>query len=220
MEAPSRQPVTDSIVIITALAWIAAVLLGLSSIIPYAGGFIPALFGATEADTIKALADGGLTWRVPPDLTPLTATLIHGGFGHVAMNLLTLLFCGRVVEKVLGGWSIAFLYLVGAYAAASAHYFANAGQIVPMIGASGAISAIVGAYAMLFSRSRARRIGPIPAHYVHALWLAVAWTALQWLIGVALLTTGQNIAVAAHIGGFLAGLMFARTLLAMRYRDA
>jgi membrane associated rhomboid family serine protease len=212
--------VTDSIVIVTALAWLAAVLFGLSDILPFAGGFIPALFGATETETIKSLAEGGVAWRVPSDLTPLSATLIHGGFGHVAMNLLTMLFCGRVVEKVLGGWSIAFLYLVGAYAAASAHYFANAGQIVPMVGASGAISAIVGAYAMLFSRSRAKRIGPIPAHYVHALWLAVAWTAIQWLVGVALLTTGQNIAVAAHIGGFLAGLMFARTLLAIRYRQA
>jgi membrane associated rhomboid family serine protease len=220
VEAPSRQPVTDSIVIITALAWLAAVVLGLSTIMPFAGGFIPALFGATEPDAVKALAESGLSWRIPADLTPLSATLIHGGFGHVAMNVLTMLFCGRVVEKVLGGWSVLFLYVVGAYAAASAHYFANAGQIIPMVGASGAISAVVGAYAMLFSRSRAKRIGPIPAHYVHALWLAVAWTALQWLVGVALLTTGQNIAVAAHIGGFLAGLMFARTLLAMRYRDA
>jgi membrane associated rhomboid family serine protease len=220
VEAPSRQPVTDSIVIITALAWLAAVVLGLSNVLPFAGGFIPALFGATEADTVKVLADGGLTWRVPSDLTPLTATLIHGGFAHVAMNLLTMLFCGRVVEKVLGGWSIVFLYLVGAYAAASAHYFANAGQIVPMVGASGAISAIVGAYAMLFSRSRAKRIGPVPAHYVHALWLAVAWAAIQWLVGIAMLTADQNIAVAAHIGGFLAGLMFARTLLAVRYRNA
>lgn len=220
MGAPSRQPVTDSIVVITALAWLAAVLFGLSDIIPFAGGFIPALFGATEPDTVKALAQSGLTWRVPSDLTPLTATLIHGGFGHVAMNLLTLLFCGRVVERTLGGWSVMFLYVVGAYAAASAHYFANAGQMVPMVGASGAISAVVGAYAMLFSRSRAKRIGPIPAHYVHALWLAVAWAGIQWLVGVAMQTTGQNIAIAAHIGGFLVGLMFARTLLAIRYRHA
>jgi membrane associated rhomboid family serine protease len=220
VEAPSRQPVTDSLVIITALAWLAAVVLGLSNVLPFAGGFIPALFGATEADTVKALAESGLTWRIPADLTPLTATLIHGGFGHVAMNVLTLLFCGRVVEKTLGGWSVLFLYVVGAYAAASAHYFANAGQLIPMVGASGAISAVVGAYAMLFSRSRARRIGPIPAHYVHALWLAVAWAAIQWLVGFAMGATGQNIAIAAHIGGFLAGLMFARTLLAIRYRNA
>ncbi|MEK6637339.1 MAG: rhomboid family intramembrane serine protease [Pseudomonadota bacterium] len=207
---------TDSIVIITSLAWLAAVVLGLSNFIPYAGGFIPALFGVSADDAARALAQSGLTWRVPADLTPLTATLIHGGFGHVAMNMLTLVFCGRVVEKTLGGWSVIFLYLVGAYAAASAHYFANVGQTVPMIGASGAISAIVGAYAMLFSRSRARRIGPIPAHYVHALWLAAAWTALQWMIGIATLSTNQNIAIAAHIGGFLAGLMFARTLLVLR----
>lgn len=220
MERPSRQIVTDSIVVITALCWLAALLLGLEQTIAYVGGFIPALYGGSEAATAAMLDKAGLVWRVPGDLTPLSATLIHGGFGHVAMNLLTLLYCGRIVEAVLGHWQTLFLYVVGAYAAASAHYFANVGEIVPMIGASGAISAIVGAYAMLFSRRRARRIGPIPAHYVNALWLLAAWTAVQWLIGFALLTTGQNIAVAAHIGGFIAGLMFARTLLALRYRRA
>ena len=219
MQAPSRQPVTDSIVILTVLAWLAQLVFGLD-LLPYNAGFIPALFGPGEAVAAKAIAAGGLTWRVPSDLTPLTATLIHGGFGHLAMNMLTLLFCGRVVEKVLGHGATLFLYLVGAYAAASAHYFANAGQIIPMVGASGAISALVGAYAMLFSRSKARRIGPIPAHYIHALWLAVAWAGIQWLVGVAMQTKGQNIAIAAHIGGFLVGLMFARTLLAIRYRHA
>lgn len=220
MDTPSRQIVTDSIVVVTALCWLAALLSGGGAVVPYIGGFIPALFGGREAATADALTKAGLAWRMPSDLTPLSATLIHGGFGHVAMNLLMLLYCGRIVESVLGRWQTLFLYVVGAYAAASAHYFANVGSTVPMIGASGAISAIVGAYAMLFSRRRARRIGPIPAHYVNALWLLAGWTAVQWLIGYALLQTGQNIAVAAHIGGFIAGLMFARTLLALRYKSA
>ena len=220
MDAPSRQTVTDSIIIMTVLAWIASVFLGISQSLPYSAGFIPALFGPGEAAIARDMTAQGLTWRVPSDLTPLTATLIHGGFGHLAMNMLTLLYCGRIVEKTLGGWSVIFLYAVGAYAAASAHYFANIGQAVPMIGASGAISALVGAYAMLFSRSKARRIGPVPAHYIHALWLAAAWAGIQWLVGFAMNTNGQNIAIAAHIGGFLAGLMFARTLLALRYRNA
>jgi membrane associated rhomboid family serine protease len=220
VDVPSRQIVTDSLILITALCWLAALLSGGSVIIPYVGGFIPALYGSSEAATADLLTRAGIAWRVPSDFTPLTATLIHGGFLHLAANLLMLFYSGRIVEGVLGRWQTLFLYVVGAYAAASAHYFANVGSIVPMIGASGAISAVVGAYAMLFSRRRARRIGPIPAHYVHALWLLAGWTFVQWLMGYALVPSGQNIAVAAHIGGFIAGLMFARTLLVLRFKSA
>lgn len=220
MPALPRGPVTDTLVVITVLAWLGSLLFGLETVLPYAAGFIPALFGPGAAALKASIAVTGIAWYVPPNLTPLTAALIHGGFAHLAFNMLTLFYCGRTVERVLGGWSVLFLYVVGAYAAASAHYFFNINQPFPMIGASGAISALVGAYAMLFSRSRARRIGPIPAHYVHALWLAVAWAALQWLMGYAMQTNGQNIAAAAHVGGFLAGMMFARTLLFWRYRNA
>ncbi len=209
-------PVTNGIVILTVLAWVAAIVFGLSDVVPVVGGFIPALFSGATLN----LPLGFEAWQVPPQLTPLTATLIHGGFLHLTMNMITLLFCGRIVEHVLGGWGLLILYGIGAYAAASAQYFAGPLETVPMVGASGAISAIVGAYAMLFSRNRARRIGPIPAHYVHALWLLAAWTAINWLSGFAFSAAGASLAVAAHIGGFIAGLIFARTLLAWRFRHA
>lgn len=216
MENLPRGPVTDGIAIVTVLAWIVAAVFGLSQIVPVAAGFIPALFSGATLNLPTEFA----AWQVPPDLTPLSATLIHGGFFHLLMNMLTLIYCGRTVERVLGGWSVLFLYAVGAYAAASAHYVFNPLSGVPMVGASGAISALVGAYAMFFSRSRARRIGFIPAHYVHALWLLAAWSAVNWLAGFAMGQAGQSLAVAAHIGGFIAGLLFARTLLAWRYRGA
>lgn len=216
MQPLPRGPVTDGIALVTALAWIAALVFGLSSAVPMIAGFIPALFSGATLELPASFA----AWQVPPSLTPLSATLVHGGFLHLAMNMITLVYCGRVVERVLGGWGVLFLYLVGAYAAASAQYFADTTSQVPMVGASGAISALVGAYAMLFSRSKAKRIGPIPAHYVHALWLALAWAAIQWMTGYAMNAAGQAIAVAAHVGGFLAGLMFARTLLAWRFRGA
>ena len=216
MEPLPRGPVTDGIAIVTAIAWLAALLFGLSEVVPTVAGFIPALFSGGRLD----MPSGFAAWQVPKDLTPLTATLIHGGFLHLAMNMVTLLFCGRIVERVLGGWGVLILYLIGAYAAASAQYLANPLETVPMVGASGAISALVGAYAMLFSRTRARRIGPIPAHYVHALWLLVAWAAIQWMAGFAFNIGGAKLAVAAHIGGFIAGIMFARTLLAWRVRGA
>ena len=83
---------------------------------------------------------------------------------------------------------------------------------VPMIGASGAISAIVGAYALLFGERRARRIGPVPADVVHIAWLAAAWVGIQLLIGAAGMGD-VTVAIGAHIGGFAAGLVLARPLL-------
>jgi membrane associated rhomboid family serine protease len=211
-----RGPVTDSIALITALAWLAAFVFGLANVVPIVAGFIPALFSGAQLN----LPMGFEAWQVPKSLTPLTATLVHGGFFHLLMNMIRLLYCGRIVERVLGGGGVLALYAIGAYAAASAHYFANPFSTVPMVGASGAISAIVGAYAMLFSRNRSRRIGPVPAHYVHALWLLAAWAAINWMAGLAMRSGGTNLAVAAHIGGFIAGLVFARSLLAWRFRNA
>jgi membrane associated rhomboid family serine protease len=89
-----------------------------------------------------------------------------------------------------------------------------------MIGASGAASAVVGAYSLLFGRSRATAIGPIPAQAVHVVWLAVAWTVINLLIGYAFLTADVRVAAAAHIGGFLAGLALARPLLMWKWRRA
>jgi membrane associated rhomboid family serine protease len=89
-----------------------------------------------------------------------------------------------------------------------------------MIGASGAISAVLAVYALLFSRNEVRAIGPIPAHWVRALWLAAGWTGVQWLLGFATSRGSYQIATAAHVGGFLVGLAMARPLLAWRYRRA
>ena len=89
-----------------------------------------------------------------------------------------------------------------------------------MIGASGALSAVVGAYALLFGQSRARAIGQFSAGVVHVVWLAAAWIGIQLMIGVAGLGGFGTIAIGAHIGGFLAGLAMARPLLLWRYRHA
>ena len=89
-----------------------------------------------------------------------------------------------------------------------------------MVGASGAASAVVGAYSLLFGRSRAKAIGPIPAQAVHVLWLAVAWTGVNLLTAYAFMRGGVAVAAAAHIGGFLAGLALAKPLLLWRWRKA
>ncbi|WP_420140943.1 rhomboid family intramembrane serine protease [Sphingomonas sp.] len=173
------------------------------------GGFIPARIAGLQV--IGAL---------PLWLTPLSATLLHAGMLHLGFNLLMLFYCGREDEVALGAPGVLVLYICGAYAAAVAQYIAGPMSVTPMIGASGAISALVGAYAILYGRRLPSKYPPEVARWLHIAWLAVAWIAVQLLLGLASRTEGVAIAAAAHIGGFLAGLLLARPLLRWRYRKA
>jgi membrane associated rhomboid family serine protease len=123
-------------------------------------------------------------------------------------------FCGRQCEPVLGTMRMLTLLVVGAYAAALAELAVNPNATHVIIGASGAISALLGFYALLFNNQQVKPIGPIPGAVVRVLWLAGAWTGIQLLIG---LTSGGQIAFLSHIGGFLAGLALARPLLRSRF---
>jgi membrane associated rhomboid family serine protease len=173
------------------------------------GGFIPARLSGLQV--IGAL---------PVWLTPLSATLLHGGALHIGFNLLMLFYCGREDEVALGPAGVVVLYVLGAYAAAAAQYVAGPHSPVPMIGASGAISALVGAYAMLYGQRRPSKYSPAVARWLHIAWLAVAWVAVQLMLGLVSSTQAMPIASAAHIGGFIAGLVLARPMLAWRYRKA
>lgn len=205
-----RARVTLVIAAVTAAAWAIAAALGVNDIAAVWGGFIPARVSGLDGDGMLA----------PVFLTPLTATLVHAGFIHLGFNLLIHLFCGRAVENIIGGPGLAVLYVTGAFAAAAAHYAVDPADLTPMVGASGAISAILGTYALLFGRNRVKIANPQLALWVNALWLAAAWVALQILVGLTFTPGGLKIAIAAHIGGFLAGLLLAKPLLALRYRRA
>ena len=167
---------------------------------------------------------------MPVLLQPLTATLVHGGFPHLFFNMLVLVYCGRPVENVLGTASLAILYVLGAYAAAGAQFLAEHYLLhrdAAMIGASGAISAVLGAYAMLFGQNKVKVSSPSLALWLNALWLVAAWVVLQICVGIALQGSdflaggeGVTIAVAAHIGGFIVGIALARPLLLFKYRNA
>jgi membrane associated rhomboid family serine protease len=201
---------TLAIAALTVAAWAIATALGWDDFIVLWAGFIPARLSGASVDVALA----------PLWLTPLTATLAHAGIAHLLMNMLMLLFCGRPVETILGMRGLIILYIVGAYSAAIAHYLVNADEIAPMVGASGSISAVLGAYAMLFGRNRVKVSDSRLALLLNALWLAVAWVVLQLLIGLTFETAGARIAVAAHVGGFLTGLLLAKPLLILRYRGA
>ena len=130
------------------------------------------------------------------------------------------LFCGRIVENILGARGMIILYVVGAYVAAGAHYLSAPNDPTPMIGASGAISAVIGASAMLIGKNKVKVAHPAVARWLNALWLATASIALQLVIGYTFQINGPRIAVAAHIGGFLAGMALANPLLLLRWRGA
>ncbi|MBL0767222.1 rhomboid family intramembrane serine protease [Sphingopyxis sp. XHP0097] len=172
-------------------------------------GFVPARSGSE-----LILPPGTM---VPFALTPLTSAFLHGGVLHLVFNMVVLLFVGRQLEAPLGSKAMAVLILVGAYAGAAAQWLSEPASAVPMIGASGAISALIAVFALLFSRSQAPAIGPIPSHWVRALWLAAAWIGLQLLLGFAGSSGFGAVAIWAHVGGFLAGLLLARPLLRWRF---
>ena len=201
---------TIALAAVTALAWLVATVIGASGSATALLGFIPA--------RLSGLLD--LPGSVPAALTPLSSTLVHGGLLHLAFNLLMLVWCGSAVERVLGRGPLLILYLVGAYAAALAQWLFDPASIVPVIGASGAISAVIGAFALSFGRAKQLTRSVRFNRLLNAAWLLAAWVVLQIMIG--LLAGGQGLLLAtpAHVGGFLAGLLLQRPLLLWRYRGA
>jgi membrane associated rhomboid family serine protease len=220
MQLP-RGPVTNALIIIN-LA-IAAILL-VPSLWQYAvvaGGLFPARLSGDSS----AFAD--ITFLMPALLTPLTASFLHGGIAHVIMNMLMLLLIGKLVERVLGGGLFLALYIVSAYVAAATEWLAaylqlpmSLDMMAPAIGASGAISGVIGAYVLLFPNKQPKPRGPVPAAIARPLHLTLAWIGLNLAMGFVGPGLGIGIAIWSHIGGFVMGLALARPLLLWRYRKA
>jgi membrane associated rhomboid family serine protease len=153
---------------------------------------------------------------VPTFLTPLTAAFLHADIFQLIFNLIIMLFIGRQLEPALGKAAMVVLLVVGTYAAAAAQWASDPASLAIGVGASGSVSALIAVYALIFNQSRVAAIGPIPGHWVRALWLAAAWIGLQLLIGLAGGGSGV-VAIWGHVGGFLAGLLLARPLLRWRF---
>ncbi|HEV2596131.1 MAG TPA: rhomboid family intramembrane serine protease [Sphingomicrobium sp.] len=201
---------TNIIAAVTAIAWGLAAALGQSEEAGYFLGFIPLRVGMP----------GVVHPAIPVFLTPLTATLVHSGLVHLGFNLLILVWCGTQVERVIGAGSFVLLYVVGAYAAAFAQWAVNPHGNVPVIGASGAISAVMGAFALSYGRARAFTNNLAVNRWINVGWLMAAWVVLQLMMGWLGDQQGYLLATPAHVGGFAAGLLLQRPLLLWRYRKA
>lgn len=146
-------------------------------------------------------------------LALLETMFLHGSPAHLFGNLLFLWVFGNDIEHRWGRVRYLLLYLVGGIVASFAHVLSDPSSTVPMIGASGAIAAVMGAYLICYPSTRVKTIiffGFMLLRKVKALWLLLTWLALQLL----LVPGDQGIAWAAHVGGFafgaLVGLLWRR----------
>jgi membrane associated rhomboid family serine protease len=200
---------TAIIALVTVAMSVIAIFSGLDYFIAVAG-FIPARLSGLMP----------LPGALPAWLTPWSSALIHGSWLHLGINMLVLVFVGSQVERVIGGSGIVFAYLIGAIAASATQFAVDPSSNMPMVGASGAISALFGLYALFFGRPKQVTANQKFNRWIHAAWLLVTWVVLQWMSEI--LAGGQGILLAtpAHIGGFIAGMMLQRPLLLWRYRKA
>jgi membrane associated rhomboid family serine protease len=170
----------------------------------YALGAIPAvLFGHAE------LAPD-LAW-VPVSATPVTSMFLHGGWMHLIGNMLYLWVFGNNVEDAMGHLRYAVFYLVCGLAAVLAQALPDVSSEIPMIGASGAVSGVLGAYFLLHPRARVLVLVPIgfvlqtlrlPALWVLGFWFVIQLVSTLFAAG----EDGGGVAFRAHLGGFLAGM--------------
>ncbi|MDX1666900.1 MAG: rhomboid family intramembrane serine protease [Saprospiraceae bacterium] len=143
-------------------------------------------------------------------LTVLTSIFLHGGLGHLLGNMLFLWIFADNIEATIGNVRFFLFYIAGGIAAYLVHFYFNVGSSTPTVGASGAISAVMGAYLVMFPRSRVKLfffffIFRIPAFIFLGIWF---WQ--QWSSGTASLrgpAEATGIAYWAHIGGFFFGAL-------------
>ena len=147
--------------------------------------------------------------------TPLISMFLHGSWAHLLGNLLFLYIFGDDVEDSMGRWRYAVFYVVCGLTAAAAHAVVNPGSPIPTVGASGAISGVMGAYLVLYPMVRVRMLFVVFVVPVRAWLVLLYWFFLQLLGGLTELGPMSNevssgVAVWAHVGGFAAGVALVR----------
>jgi len=145
--------------------------------------------------------------------TAFTSIFLHGGFDHLFGNMWFLWLFSDNVEYVFGGVHHLLFYLLSGMIATLTHYLTNFGSTIPTIGASGAVSGVLGAYLVFFPRVRVRALaGYGIVINISASTLLILWFVMQFLFGSLsfLGGVGSGIAFAAHVGGFVFGYLYAR----------
>jgi membrane associated rhomboid family serine protease len=138
---------------------------------------------------------------------------LHGGWGHLLGNMLFLWVFGDNVEHRIGHGRFFVFYLATGVAAALAHIFFNANSMIPTVGASGAISGVLGGYLLMFPRNKVYvltwgGVAAVPAVFMLGLWILMQFVNGFGTVATTTEETG-GVAYLAHIGGFIAGMILA-----------
>lgn len=148
--------------------------------------------------------------------TPLTSMFLHGGWGHLIGNLLFFWVFGNNIEDSMGSGRFLLFYLICGLAASAAHVLVQPASPIPTVGASGAISGIMGAYLILYPTVRVRMyFPPIFLFRIRAWLVLIIWFLLQLLSAVPEVGTmrpevSSGVAFWAHVGGFITGLLLVK----------
>jgi membrane associated rhomboid family serine protease len=153
--------------------------------------------------------------------TPITSMFIHGGWVHLLGNMVFLWVFGDNVEDAMGHVRYAAFYVIAGLAATAAHTVIDPNDLVPAVGASGAIAGVLGAYLVLYPRATVAAILPIfilfwlpfqvPAALIIGLWFVIQlMNGLAALAATDVVGAGGGVAWFAHVGGFVAGVVLVR----------
>jgi membrane associated rhomboid family serine protease len=204
-----RRPVAVYLLVaVNLLAWLFQLAHGVElSVLDY-GAIAPWILHGVRDGVVQLPEIGAvqLHQEVPSQLTILTSMFLHGGWLHLIGNMWFLWIFGDNVEDALGPVRFLGFYLLCGLIAAGAQILGSAHAVIPMVGASGAIAGVLGAYARLYPRARVR-----------CLWVLIifittielpAWLLLAvWLGSQFLLPSGSGVAWLAHVAGFAAGFL-------------
>lgn len=141
-------------------------------------------------------------WRL------ITAAFLHGGWGHLLGNMLYLWIFGDNVEDELGHFRFLIFYLLMAALASGVQILSDSSSIIPVIGASGAVAGVLGAYFVTYPYSRIVTFVPILMFrivYIPSSVYLIVWFGSQFLSGITSSSAVSSVAWWAHIGGFIAG---------------
>ena len=175
----------------------------------YKTGAIFYSWGVIPASLVHGVPIPDEIYRVPPTATLITSMFMHGGFMHLIGNMLYMWIFADNIEDEIGKVKFIIFYLLSGIAAALAQVFLNTESMVPMVGASGAIGGVLGAY--IVNHPRAKVLVLIPLGFfsqivkIPAIFVLGIWFILQFVNSAFTSSAGGGVAYGAHIGGFVFG---------------
>ena len=210
------QPVVNyGIIGVNILVFLLLQQLGSNDAFTYAFSLVPKeITTGIDITGVQVLRDSlGHTAQIQHYATPLpvyfnflSSMFMHGGVAHIFGNMLFLFIFGDNLENLLGHIRYAAFYLLCGFAAAAAQVAMDPSSIIPMLGASGAISGVLGGYVLMFPKRQVRAIIFYNSVTVPAFVAIGIWIVYQIVLGFITPSAGGGVAYSAHIGGFIAGL--------------